>query len=133
MVSGNMSRESVLMKRLHDLKSEYGSFHLKRAIKELNRCRAEVSNREKRKRFPWPCYRKLYNRQRGLCPLCGEVMPFIRGEIEMDHRDPNRKDFNSENNLQVMHKRCNRVKASKSVLRLSKESGRTIKDMLAQK
>jgi hypothetical protein len=57
-------------------------------------------------------------------------MPFLRGKIEIDHRDPNRKDFNSDRNLQLTHKECNRKKSSKSLYELSKETGKTIREIL---
>ncbi len=125
-----MSRLQELVNELYKLKSEYGGFHFNLALKEIRRRRLEVSKRGKRERFPWSKYRKLYNRQKGVCPLCNETMPFIRGEIEIDHRDPNREDFNSEDNLQLTHKRCNRAKSAKSVSTLSKESGKTIQELL---
>ena len=125
-----MSKQQELLSKLQKLQDEYGRFLLHQAFKEFDRRKLQAFDREKRQRFSWVFYRKLYNRQRGICPLCDGTMPLLKGEVEIDHRDPNRNDFNSEGNLQLTHKKCNRAKSAKSILRLSKESGRTIHELL---
>jgi 5-methylcytosine-specific restriction endonuclease McrA len=127
---GMNGKTATLVSRLEGIKSSYGEQTFRSAIKQLNRSRLTIKDREPRKKFSWPLYRKLYQRQKGECPLCGEVMPLIKSQVVMDHKDPNRKDFNAESNLQVVHPDCNRRKAAKSIYKQSKETNRTFAELI---
>jgi len=126
-----MTKIETLVHRLSQLQIEYGLYHFQQALREIKRRRLEVSSREKRKRFPWSKYQTLYHRQHGVCPLCKELMPLVSGEIEIDHRDPNKVDgFNDDGNLQLTHKRCNRSKSSKTIYDLAKAKHKTVIECL---
>lgn len=125
-----MKHVKELFTILEGLQTRYGSSAFRAVLKRMNRRRLTQHQREERKKFPWSKYRKFYGIQKGVCPLCNEVMPFLKGKIEIDHRDPNRKDFNNDNNLQLTHKECNRKKSSKSLYEASKETGKTIREIL---
>ena len=125
-----MKHAPELLVALEALEARYGSSAFRAALEKIGRRRLNGRERERRKKFPWSKYRKLYVLQKGICPLCDEVMPFLKGKIEIDHRDPNRKDFNNDHNLQLTHIMCNRTKSSKSLYRQSKATGKTIKEML---
>ena len=52
---------------------------------------------------------EMYERQRGLCGLCGE--PMQRGIHEVDHEIPFVYGGGNERaNIQLAHKKCNREK-----------------------
>ena len=116
---------------LEALKAEWGYSRFDAAVRAINRKRLQ-GERAPRKKFPWSKYRKLYDRQRGICPECKLLMPLVRGHVEIDHFDPNEQDFNNESNLRLTHTLCNRSKGAKSVLEQSKASGRTFTDMMPE-
>jgi len=126
-----MTRLEVLIEHLDKLKAEFGDFAFRRALRIVGRRRLENRDREHRKRFGWPKYQSLYQRQRGVCPLCKEVMVLFRGEVEIDHKNPNRQEgFNDDDNLQLTHRRCNRKKSSGSLYQQAKKMNRTIMELL---
>jgi len=126
-----MTKFETLVHRLSQLQIEYGLYHFQQALRQLNKRRLEITRTEKRKRFQWSKYQTLYRRQHGVCPLCKELMPLVKGEIEIDHKDPNKKDgFNDDGNLQLTHKRCNRSKSSKTIYDLAKAKNRTVIECL---
>jgi hypothetical protein len=92
------------------------------------------ADRVKRKQFKWPQdYKRLYDRQKGICPECEQAMPFIRGEIEVDHLDPFKEDFGDRINLRVTHKSpCNRKKGSSSLMQQAKRTGKTVRQILEE-
>src|SRR5712692_7786397 len=110
-----MNRHKKLLAALEQLRASHGASAFRDAVRILNRERLHGKEREPRKKFSWSMYRKLYHLQNGICPLCSGVMPFLKGKVEIDHRDPNRHDFNSVQNLQLTHRDCNRRKSSKSI------------------
>jgi len=121
---------SDLVVILERLRNEYGSSIFERALKEIHRHRIYILEREKRKRFPWSTYVKLYTQQKGICLYCQKDMMLLKGEVEVDHRDPNRKDFNTLSNLQLLHRRCNRQKGSSSIPRQAKQQHKTYVELL---
>ena len=101
-------------------------------IRAHNRKRVS-SERDEREKFPPRMYQMLFNRQKGMCSWCEKLLniPATRGN-EIDHIDPNRKDFNHPTNLQLLHGLpCNREKSSKDLLQQSKETGKTIQELIA--
>jgi 5-methylcytosine-specific restriction endonuclease McrA len=117
------TRVQMLINRLDELKVEFGESAFRRALQMISRRRLENRNREHRRRFSWSKYQFLYQLQKGKCPLCGELMPLLKGEVEIDHKDPNReKDFNNDDNLQLTHRRCNRWKSSLSIYEQAKKA-----------
>jgi len=122
-----------LLNQLEQLKEKYGETEFNNAIRKIKRKKLQIAKeqREKRIKFSWTTYKKLYNKQRGICPLCNESMPFIKGEIHIDHKNPNETNFNAEYNLQVVHKQCNLQKSSKSLIKQSKFYGKTITELLS--
>ena len=126
-----VAKESALIEALRRLQAEYGLSRFKSAIQRLNRQRLDVSEREKRKRFAWSKYQVFYRKQRGICPLCDKAMLLLRGEVEIDHKDPNRQEgFNDDANLQLAHRKCNRTKSSRSLFQEAKKRNRNIVEML---
>jgi 5-methylcytosine-specific restriction endonuclease McrA len=126
-----MSKDTVLIEQLRQLQRQYGMFQFTLALQDLKRRRLEVEQRQKRKRFPWSKYQALYSSQKGICRLCRRLMPLLRGEVEIDHKDPNRQEgFNDDDNLQLTHRRCNRKKSSGSLYQQAKKMNRTIIELL---
>lgn len=126
-----MKPSSDLITRLEALQTKYGRHSFKNAIKTINRRKIDLGQREPRKKFPWSKYRKLYQIQSGLCLYCNEAMFLKKGEVEIDHRDPNRKDFNADSNLQLLHQRCNRIKSSQSIPLQAKKGNATYLDLIS--
>lgn len=122
-----------ILEELKSIRERYGYSEFDHAIKRINRERLQVEGREKRVKFPKSMYAKLYKFQFGMCSICELPMVKLgsyRG-LEIDHRDPNRQDgFNDWDNLGLAHEKCNREKSSKSMLQMSKESGKTVTEML---
>lgn len=104
-----------LITRLEELQTKYGRQLFKNAIRTMYRRKIDQLQRESRKKFSWFKYKKLYHIQRGICSYCDEPMFLKKGEVEIDHRDPNRLDFNTDTNLQLLHVRCNRTKSARSI------------------
>ena len=126
-----MTRTEVLIERLDGLKAEFGDFAFRHALRILRQRRLENRHREHRKRFGWPKYQSLYQSQRGVCPLCKDTMVLLRGEVEIDHKDPNRQGgFNYDDNLQLAHRKCNRTKSSSSLYQQAKKTNRSIVELL---
>lgn len=121
------------MQLLLDIRAKIGTARYDSAVRKINRMRldAPVAQRQKRIKFKWSMYSRLYKKQKGICPICGDAMPLIQGMIEIDHKNPNEEDFNNDSNLQVTHKDCNRSKGADSVSQQSKSSGRTYKHILS--
>lgn len=102
---------------------------------KLNRERLNVDKeaRGERRRYRPAEYKRLYHRQHGICLICDAPMAMPRnwpGDLEMDHVDPNATDWDSEGNRQVVHAKCNREKSSKTPHQMSKETGKTVVEML---
>lgn len=115
---------------LRALKEKHGYADYDAAVRTINRERLLTRNRGVRISWKWWEYKRLYLVQRGKCGICGDDMPLIRGAIEMDHKDPNSKDFEASSNRQVVHQRCNREKSSKSIQQQSKETGKGFTELL---
>lgn len=121
----------VIIAQMEDLQREFGVAQVRQAWNALARKKVHNPHREKRKRFSWALYRKLYHVQKGICPRCLQVMPLLKGRIEIDHRDPNRQDFNGASNLQLMHTRCNRSKGSTSIPKQARNWSKTYVQLLS--
>jgi 5-methylcytosine-specific restriction endonuclease McrA len=123
-----MSKSTIqqLTEQLFDLRQRYEAYAFTRAILAVKRKKPGMEVREKRKKFPWSVYCRLYEHQRGVCPLCQQVMVLLRGEVVIDHRDPTRADFNAVENLQLTHRACNRAKSATTPYEDAKARGNTI-------
>lgn len=119
-----------LYSKLKALQAEYGYSEFFNTIKKISKERLQNDNRPARIKFSWSKYRRLYTQQNGICSWCDDTMPLIRGQIEIDHINPNASNFNDDSNLQVLHKHCNREKSSKSIQEVSKETGKTFVEQL---
>jgi 5-methylcytosine-specific restriction endonuclease McrA len=109
----------------------YGRSEFDYCADKIRKARLEIGNlRPKRVKFPWSMYRKLYDRQRGICAWCDKEMALIRGKVDMDHIDPNSEDFNGSSNLQLLHSGCNRSKNAKSIAEQSKATGKGYIELL---
>ena len=123
----NMSHIQTLVNRLDELKTEFGDWTFRQAVESIRRRRLDNHHRDHRKRFAWSKYQRLYRRQRGMCPLCNDAMLLLRGQVEIDHKDPNRQEgFNDDDNLQLTHQSCNRRKSSRSIYEQAKKGGKSI-------
>ena len=114
---------------LRDIRKRIGYSGFDSIVKRMMRERVN-SEREKRKRFPPREYQRLYDAQRGICPLCPDPLFIPAKRNEIDHKDPNRSDLNHHSNLQLAHPSCNRSKSSKSILERSKETGETFTSLI---
>jgi len=97
-------------------------------IREHNRKRLDNSGREKRKHLSPARKKDLYAKQSGRCNACQEPYPIE--QLEEDHIDPNRQDFNARKNWQLLCKACNREKSAMSVFEQAKHTGKTILEVL---
>jgi 5-methylcytosine-specific restriction endonuclease McrA len=127
-----MDRLKETITRLKAIREEVGTSIYDAAVKAINRMRldSDVKDRQPRKTFSWAVYQRHYKKQRGICPWCSQTMPLIKGQIEMDHINPNAEDFNADTNLQVLHKDCNREKSSMSISEQAKHLGTTFHELL---
>ena len=131
MIGKASTRVQVLINRLDELKGEFGDFAFRQAVRNIRSRRLDNHDRERRKRFPWSKYQSLYRRQRGICPLCKDAMVLLRGEVEIDHKDPNRQvGFNDDDNLVLTHRPCNRRKSSRSLCQEAKKRKKLVVDLL---
>ena len=109
----------------------YGRSEFDHCASKIRLARLEIGSlRPKRIRFPWSKYRRLYERQGGICPWCDTPMILLRGKVEIDHIDPNSEDFNNDSNLQLMDAGCNRSKNAKSIAEQSKATGKGYVELL---
>lgn len=116
---------------LKAIRERVGYSEYDQAVKIISRERLQNSDRDKRKPIPWSVIQRHYKKQRGICPWCNKPMVLIRSELEGDHVDPNRQDFNADDNIQVLHKLpCNREKSSMSVADQAKAKGKTYYELL---
>jgi hypothetical protein len=107
-----------------------GLSDFRRLLEAMKNSKLQVLDRPERKKFPWSVYKRLYERQGGLCPWCGGAMILLRGKVELDHRDPNAEDFNGRNNLQLLHNSCNASKNAMSIEQQSKHSGKSFMELI---
>ena len=125
--------KNELVEELRAIRTRVGYSKFDDAVRTLNRERLEAPREQKRKAFPWSLYGKLYARQSGICPWCDTPMVLLRSQkhkVEVDHINPNLADFNAASNLQLLHMECNRKKSAKSLLEQSKETGKTVGELL---
>lgn len=125
-----LTREQECFNELVELRKKYGTGNFDFAMRKMRRMRIEPG-REDRKRFPWTMYKRLYQKQAGLCPRCCGAMILLRGKVEIDHYDPNAEDYNGEANLRLLHTDCNREKSAKTPLQEAKATGQIITDTLS--
>lgn len=117
--------------RLVAIRDEVGYSNFWREVKSLSRERLDNPDRDKRKSISWTVIKRHYQKQKGICTWCNKPMVLMRSELEGDHIDPNRQDFNSDDNIQVLHKLpCNREKNSMSVADQAKYKGKTYREIL---
>ncbi len=124
--------EQALKRTLRDLQAQEGYSKFFRVVKELIRERVNPE-REKREKYSKSQRQKMFDRQKGICPICREPLniPAYSSTNEVDHIDPHREDFGHRSNLQLVHADpCNSSKSSKSVPEQAKESGRTYTEIL---
>ncbi len=101
--------------RLRAIRDEVGYSEYDAAQRSLNRERLENTDRVKRKSISFSVVKRKYQRAKGICWWCQTTMPMVRGQIEGDHFDANAEDFNSDSNIGVLHKNCNREKGPLSL------------------
>ena len=113
------------------LKEHYGYSNWDGVITKLNRERLQTPRAGQRIRYPWSEYRKLYQLQNGICPICDNPMVLLKnGDLQMDHIDPTAADFESRSNRRVTHKRCNQEKGPNSIEEESKRTGKPFTEIL---
>ena len=101
-------------------------------IREWRRQRVNPERDAKDKTSPSE-KQKMFNAQKGFCPICNEILfiPATDRRNEVDHIDPNRQDLNHRTNKQLVHGvPCNRKKSSKDLIQQSKESGKTVQELI---
>ncbi len=122
--------KSLLRVKLEALRTEYGYGEFDHEIKSMGRERLQNPTREKRQHFTPSMYRKLFDAQLGICPECQEHLDVPADKGEIDHKDPNRQDFNHPSNLQLLHKSCNREKSAMTIQEQSKAGKGTFEKIL---
>ena len=113
---------------LRAIREQHGYGEFDRCVKKMMRERLQNPGREKRKPIPESIKRKLYVKQDGRCAECNERFDYKN--LEGDHRDPNRQDFNNPKQWQLLCKPCNLEKGAKSVMEQTKFYSRTAKEIL---
>ena len=134
-VSTSSPEESSLLwptnRRWQRRKAALSQHEFPRAVRELEQRRPDVSCRGRGKRFAWTKYQMLYNKQKGVYAWCSELMPILKGH-GIDHEDLNRTPgFNSDENLQLTNRRCNRVKSSRSIHGQAKKGAQSVVDLVS--
>ena len=103
-------------------------------VSRINREKLQVDDREKQKRFPKSTYQMLYDKQNGKCGICNKPLfiPAKHRENEIDHINVNLEGdtYNQFSNLQLTHGKCNREKSAKDLFQVSKETGKTIPEII---
>lgn len=119
------------METITQLREEVGSSILDSVIKAFMRQRLENgAARDKRKHFPWSKYQLLYLKQNGVCWWCLSDMKLIKGQIQIEHFDPNAKDYNANENLSVVHNKCNQEKGAKTLVEQAEYLRITIEQLI---
>jgi len=112
-------------------RSIYGYGEYDRAVQEIKNRRLTIIGREKRKHFPLKKYQMLFGRQKGNCGICRLELEVAGPPNVIDHKDVNRtKGYNSDSNLQLVHKDCNAEKAAKSIPQQAKHYGETMMELI---
>lgn len=118
------------------IRQQFGVSTDDEATRFINRQRLESdvkATRPERKKFRWPQdYERLNKIQKGICGRCQEALPFIRGQVHIDHKDPNAPNFNADSNLQLTHKVCNLKKSSNSLYDEARKRGMTVLQLLQE-
>lgn len=128
-----MDRTKEIKEELRAIRTRVGYSIFDEAVRSLNRERLDAPRTQKRKSFAWSMVAKLYERQKGICPVCTQPMRLLksaRAENEVDHINPMAPDFNNPRNLQLLHKSCNRSKSALSVMEQAKRYGITAAEIL---
>jgi 5-methylcytosine-specific restriction endonuclease McrA len=123
-----------LESELRKLRVRYGYGTFDYIIKKLARERLQVNADDRpRRKYRWSEYMRMYQEQKGKCPLCTEPLLALRGWLAMDHINPNltNPEFDARSNRQVVHPDCNSRKAARSLLAQSKRSAKTIRQLQA--
>lgn len=117
---------------LKAFREKIGTSRYDAAVKKINRQRLEVDveKRQKRVTFKWSKVKKLYDKCRGVCWWCENTMPLIRGDVAVDHFDPNEKDFGADSNLGLLHSKCNGEKGGKSLSEQAQFLGITLTQLI---
>lgn len=111
------------------IRKQFGDFDYFQSLKELNRIKRTVDEPERRKPLSPSKRLKLYADQQGKCGECGDTY-----SIKQMHDDHiialAQGGTNDLRNRRLICAGCNREKSSKSLMQLSKESGKTILEQL---
>lgn len=120
--------------RLDAILLEIGEDRYWHAVEKQRRRKLSNYAREKRKtNFSLSECKKLWKKAKGICSWCTNLMPspeFNRTATAVDHIDPNRQDFNAWENLQLLHRKCNEEKNSKSIAEQAKATGKNFMQIL---
>lgn len=114
------------------LRDRMGYSRFDHAMRAINRERIENPGRDTRKKFPWSKYTRLYKECKGVCWWCESTMPLIKGQVEVDHFDPNEQEFNGDGNLGLLHAKCNREKGPMNLTDQAKYLGITVTDLVGR-
>ena len=128
----NLSETIEALKAIRE-KSGYSNFLF--AVKKLNRERLQTQGREKRKPPTKKEFQELYVKQGGICPgynVPEHPLPKNRSMVAVDHINAERTDFNAASNKQLLCQDCNGRKSSKSMLKQSKETGKSFTEILGR-
>jgi len=100
-------------------------------MKLISRERLQNPGRAARIKFPPRMYQRLFDDQEGQCGCdCGSPLLVPARKNQIDHRDPNRQDFNHRSNLSLLLPQHNMSKNADSIQTQSKKSGRGFVEIL---
>jgi len=91
-----------------------------RAEKRKRRAERKLRRADKKGSLWAKKKKKLFDKQKGICALCGENMDY--SDCNLDHKVPKSKGgHNGIKNLQATHRRCNSIKSNSCAHTLSRK------------
>lgn len=127
-----MITDEALEQILRSTMESAGTQRFWQAITQLKREKVNP-HRGTKELYGWPITRQKYDRQGGICAICGLEMARDRRKVAGDHINPNlteEEGLNSPKNCQAVHKKCNEQKGAMSVPEQAKHYGRTMTDII---
>jgi 5-methylcytosine-specific restriction endonuclease McrA len=120
---------------LNQARVKHGRLVFNSVAKEMLREKVDRPDKKSRKHFGKSMYQRLFDKQKGLCAICGNALTVPAHKNEIDHKNPTAENFDAESNLQLVHgwrskEKCNQKKGAKDMFAQSKRYGKTVKELL---
>jgi len=126
---GAGTKTTNCLTELRAIFNRYPRSEFHRAVKMLMRERLEKGDRERRKPISCRDKWKIFYKQFGKCPRCGDEKNFA--EMTVDHIEPIVKGgLHAAGNFRLVCATCNSEKGDKDLLQDSKRTGNTVLSQL---